>query len=226
MKLMEDPYTKPTHAGFSTPRSVESALLLAARWLSSIFRPEFMPLMGFVGLFMFTYLSLLPWAFKGAVLSLVLLGTVLLPRWTIRFWRKARGWERHLLRLRENRLFPYLIYILYYAFTLHMLNRFHLPVYMSGILISSLLIQGCGFLINLRWKISMHSAGAGGVIGALAGYSILFYFNPIGWLCLCIFISGLVGSSRMLLRQHDLWQVLAGTLLGVVCGFLGIIIHW
>ncbi len=208
----------------STTRRVESLLVLAAHWLSAVFRPEFMPLLGFVGLFVFTYLSLLPLVFKGAVLSLVLLGTVLLPRWTILFWRKARGWERHRLRLRENRLFPYLVYILYYAFTLHILNRFHLPHYMSGILVASLLIQGSCFLINLRWKISMHSAGAGGVIGALAGYSILFAFNPIGWLCLCILISGLVGSSRMLLRQHNLWQVIAGTFLGIVGGFIGVFV--
>jgi membrane-associated phospholipid phosphatase len=69
----------------------------------------------------------------------------------------------------------------------------------------------------------MHCAGAGGAIGALVAYSLIFYFNPVGWLCLLILISGLVGSSRMLLRQHDLWQVLAGTLLGVVGGFAGII---
>lgn len=205
---------------------VDVFLLKAARWFSSVFRPEFFPLLGFVGLFFFTYLSILPWAFKGAILSLVLLGTVLLPRWTILFWRKARGWEPHLLRWRENRVFPYLIYILYYAFTLHTLNRFHLPLYMSGILIGSLMIQGSCFLINLRWKISMHCAGAGGVIGALAGYSFLFSFNPLGWMCLCIFISGLVGSSRMMLRQHNLWQVLAGTFLGIAGGLLGVLLPW
>ncbi len=198
-------------------------ILLAARWLSTIFRPEFMPVIGVAVLFLFTYLSLLPWAFKLAVLLLILLGTILLPRWTILFWRRQRGWEPHLLRWRENRFFPYLIYFLYYAFTLHLLNRFHLPHYMSGILVGALLIQGSCTLINSKWKISMHCAGAGGAIGALVAYSLIFYFNPVGWLCLLILISGLVGSSRMLLRQHDLWQVLAGTLLGVVGGFAGII---
>lgn len=202
------------------------SLLIGARWLSSVFRPEFMPVVGFLALFMYTYLDLLPWQFKLAILSLIVLGTILLPRWTIRFWRKSRGWELHLLRLRQNRYFPYLIYILYYAFTLHILNRFHLPFYMSGILVVSLLIQGLCFFINLRWKISVHAAGAGGVIGALAAYGILFSFNPIGWMCVSILISGLVGSSRMILRQHDLWQVLAGTLLGVLCGFVGILYPW
>lgn len=197
-------------------------ILLAARWLSSIFRPEFMPVVAFVVLFMFTYLSLLPWAFKLAILLLIVLGTILLPRWTIRFWRHSRGWELRRLRLRENRFFPYLIYFLYYAFTLHMLKRFHLPHYMSGILISAMIIQGSCVLINTKWKISMHSAGAGGAIGALIAYSLLFYFNPVWWLCLLILLSGLIGSSRMLLRQHDLWQVLAGTFLGIVGGFIGI----
>ncbi len=201
-------------------------LLIGARWLSSIFRPEFIPVVGFLALFTYTYLNLLPWQFKTAILVLVVLGTILLPRWTIRFWRKARGWDLHLLRLRQNRYFPYLIYILYYAFTLHTLSRFHLPPYMSGILVSSLLIQGSCFMINLWWKISVHAAGAGGVTGALAAYSLLFYFNPLGWLCVSILISGLVGSSRMVLRQHDLWQVLAGTFLGVICGFLGVLIPW
>ncbi len=200
-------------------------LLIAARWLSSIFRPEFFPVLGFIALFMFTYMSLLPWTFKLIVLSMVLMGTVILPRWTILFWRKNQGWERHLLRWREHRYFPYLIYLLYYAFTLHLLHRFHLPHYMSGILVASLLIQGCCFLINLKWKISMHAAGAGGVIGALLAYSALFSFNPVGWLCISILLSGLVGSSRMLLRQHSLWQVLAGTAVGIVCSFAGIIFY-
>ncbi len=198
------------------------SLLLAARWLSAIFRPEFLPAVAFVVLFLCTYLSLLPWAFKLIVVLFVVLGTILLPRWTIRFWRHSRGWELHRLRLRQNRFFPYLIYILYYAFTLHMLDRFHLPRYMSSILIGALLIQGSCALINTKWKISMHSAGAGGAIGALIAYSLQFYFNPIWWLCLLIIIDGLVGTSRMLLRQHNLWQVLAGTFLGILLGFVGI----
>ena len=167
-------------------------------------------------------MGLLPWQFKSMVLLLVALGTVVLPRLTIRTWRRLNRMERHLLRLRRNRYFPYLIYILFYVFTLHLLHRFHLPAFMSGIIVGSLLVQTACAFINLWWKISMHCAGAGGAIGALIAYSILFSFNPLGWLCLFILISGLLGTSRMLLRQHTLWQVVAGTLVGVLCGFMGI----
>ena len=49
-------------------RSNARRLLVGARWLSSIFRPEFFPMLGFVVLFLFTYLSLLPWTLKGLIL--------------------------------------------------------------------------------------------------------------------------------------------------------------
>ena len=201
-------------------------ILIIARWLSGIFRPQYFTVLGFVVLFLFTYMSMLPWQFKGAVLALVLFGTVLLPRWTVHFWRRISGIEIHHLRFRKNRYFPYLIWICYYVFTLHMLSKFHLPTYMSGIIIAAIIIQvSCAF-VNLFWKISTHSAGAGGVCGALVAFGFIFAFNPLPWLTLCIFMSGLVGTSRMLLRQHSLAQVVAGSILGFVLGFVGIIIPW
>ena len=200
------------------------SLLIAARTLSGIFRPQYFPVLGFLALFLFTYMSMLPWTYKGTVLTLVLLGTVLLPRWTVRLWRRMNGLELHLLRHRQNRYFPYLIGICYYVFTLHILNRFHLPTFMSGIIVAAIIIQVACAIINLRWKISTHTAGAGGVCGALVAFGILFSFNPIWWLCLCILITGLVATSRMLLRQHNLWQVIAGTLVGIVCGIAGVML--
>ena len=205
---------------------MNKALLWGARALSSIFRPQYFPLVGFLALFLFTYLSLLPLSFKALIMIIVLMGTLLLPRLTIRIWRQTNGLKLHHLRLREHRSFPYLVFLLFYAFTLHFLARFHLPFYMGGILVSSLMIQAACLLINIWWKISVHSAGAGGIIGALIAFSLLFNFNPVWWLSLCILIAGLVGSSRMLLRQHTLWQVLAGTFLGILLGFIGIILKF
>jgi len=205
---------------------MNKALLWGARALSSIFRPQYFPLVGFLALFLFTYLSLLPLSFKALIMIIVLMGTLLLPRLTIRIWRQTNGLKLHHLRLREHRSFPYLVFLLFYAFTLHFLARFHLPFYMGGILVSSLMIQAACLLINIWWKISVHSAGAGGIIGAVVAFSLLFNFNPVWWLSLCIIIAGLVGSSRMLLRQHTLWQVLAGTFLGILLGFVGIILKF
>ena len=199
-------------------------LIVAARLLSAVFRPYYIPIVGFVALFTFTYLSLLPLLYKLTVVAMVYVFTILLPRLCIYVYRKLNGWAPVQLRLRENRAIPYILFILSYVACLHLMFRMHMPRYMCGILVSALLIQMVCVIVNVWWKISMHSAGAGGVIGALVAYSVLFMFNPVWWLWVTVLISGAGGTARMLLRQHSLAQVVAGTLVGVVCGFAGIIL--
>ena len=96
-----------------------------------------------------------------------------------------------------------------------------MPHFLTALIGISLLIQGVCVVLNMWWKVSMHSAGSGGVIGALMTYSSIFGFYPIWWLSLAIFVSGCVMTSRMILRQHTLAQVLGGTLIGIACGIIG-----
>ena len=199
-------------------------LIVAARLLSAVFRPYYIPIVGFVALFTFTYLSLLPLLYKLTVVAMVYVFTILLPRLCIYVYRKLNGWAPVLVRLRELRGIRFILLILSFVACVHLMFRMHMPRYMCGILVSALLIQMVCVIVNVWWKISMHSAGAGGVIGALVAYSVLFMFNPVWWLCVTVLISGAVGTARMLLRQHSLAQVVAGTLVGVVCGFAGIIL--
>jgi len=56
------------------------ALLWGARALSSIFRPQYFPLVGFLALFLFTYLSLLPLSFKALIMIIVLMVVILIYR--------------------------------------------------------------------------------------------------------------------------------------------------
>lgn len=199
-------------------------IIRTARIFSAIFRPYYMPVVGFIGLFSFTYLSLLPFNFKLFILLAIYCFTILIPQICIFCYRKINGWAPHQIRIQTNRTIPYAISIISYVACLWLMYRMHLPRYMCGIIVAALLIQASCAIINIWWKISTHSAGAGGIIGALLAYSTLFDFNPINWLCILILISGVVGSSRMLLRQHTLGQVIGGTLLGTVLGFIGIII--
>jgi len=88
----------------------------------------------------------------------------------------------------------------------------------------ALIIQILCAIINVWWKISTHTAAIGGVTGSLIAFSLLFNFNPMWWLCLTLIVSGFVGSSRMILRQHSLEQVASGFFLGIVCSFITIIV--
>ena len=48
-------------------------VILIARVLSALFRPTYYPLVGFIILFAFTYMSIFPWMFKLWVLGMVYL---------------------------------------------------------------------------------------------------------------------------------------------------------
>ena len=201
----------------------ERDIIFTARLLSSIFNPFYLPLVGLIMLFMFSYLSLLPFFFKLQVLLIVYLCTVLLPTLLIRLYRHYQGWTLYEMGIKERRMVPYIISIMSYFLCYYLMNMLHIPHFMSSILVAALAIQVVCAIINLFWKISTHTAAIGGVTGALLAFSAMFVFNPVWWLCLLIIIAGLLGTSRMILRQHSLLQVVAGFLVGVSCSVVGLI---
>lgn len=198
-------------------------LIITARVISAVFTPFYLPLLGLLALFMFSYLSLLPLFYKLTVLGIVFFFTVLLPTTLIRIYRHCQGWTLVELGQRERRMVPYVISIICYFISIYVMDKMHIPHFMSNILLVALIIQIVCALINVVWKISTHMAAIGGVTGALAAFSFFFHFNPLWWLCLLVFLSGVLGTSRMILRQHTLSQVVAGYLIGLLCAFCGVL---
>jgi len=189
-----------------------------------VFTPFYLSLVGMALLFYFSYLNVItPWQFKVAVLAMVYVFTILLPTLCIRYYRKFLGWSRADIGRKERRMVPYVISIVCYFMCYHFMNMLRIPHFISCILLASLAIQIVCAVVNVWWKISTHTAAIGGVAGALIAYSFLFRFNPVWWLCLVILLAGLVGTSRMVLRQHTLSQVVAGFLLGFLCAYVVII---
>lgn len=188
-----------------------------------VFTPFYLPLAGLLALFLFSYMRLMPLAYKLTVLLMVYLFTILLPSFLIHAYRNYQGWSRWQLGRKERRLVPYVIAILCYFLCYYIMSWMRIPQFMANILIAALVIQVVCAIVNVWWKISTHTAAIGGFEGALVAFSILFSFNPLWWFCLILIIAGMVGSSRMILRQHSLSQVVTGFLVGVVIGFWAII---
>ena len=197
----------------------EKNIILAARVLSMVFTPFYLSLVGLIALFTFSYLSLMPWAYKLTVLTLVYLFTILIPTLLIHFYRNYHGWTLIELGKKERRVVPYLLSIVSYFVCYYVMHRFNIPHFMSNILMAALIIQILCALINVWWKISTHTAAIGGVMGALQAFAVIFGFNPIGWLCLVLILAGMVGTSRMILRQHSLRQVCYGFMLGLIVAY-------
>lgn len=202
----------------------EKNIILAARVLSMVFTPFYLSLVGLIALFTFSYLSLMPWAYKLTVLILVYLFTILIPTLLIHFYRNYHGWTLIELGKKERRVVPYLLSIVSYFVCYYVMHRFNIPHFMSNILMAALIIQILCALINVWWKISTHTAAIGGVTGALQAFAVIFGFNPIGWTCLVLILAGMVGTSRMILRQHSLRQVCYGFMLGLIVAY-GVILR-
>jgi len=198
-------------------------IILAARVVSAIFNPLYLAFTSFCILFIFTYLNLLPWVFKLKALIVVYFFTILLPITLIHLYRRSKGWTLIELGQRERRMIPYLISIASYLVCYYLLDLAHTPHFMGSIVFTSLIIQVVCALINTQWKISTHTAAIGGVEGALVAMSFVFVFQALTWFCIVLLLAGLVGSARMLLRQHSLGQVVAGFGVGFFCGLFGML---
>lgn len=199
------------------------ALFVAARIISMVFTPFMVPFVAFCLLFLFTYLRIMPWGYKITVLALVYCFTILLPMLGIYLFQKINGWGVRELGHREKRFIPYGLTILSYMACLLTMYRIHLPRYMSGIIVATLMCMVLCTAINTKWKVSTHMASSGLMVGGLLSYSLIFQFNPVDWLCFFILLAGMLGSARIIVRQHSLNEVACGFLVGLLCGVVGIL---
>ena len=188
-----------------------------------VFTPFYLPMLGLTALFFLSYLNQYLPSYKFLVLAMVYFFTILLPTLLIHMYRHYNGWTLIELGIKERRVVPYVISILCYFTCLYLMEQMHTPYFMRSIVVCALIIQIVCALINVWWKISTHTAAIGGVAGALFVFSEVFRFNPTWWFCLVLVLAGLLGSSRMILRQHSLAQVVVGFIVGVACAIVGIV---
>ena len=203
----------------------ERDLMLTAKLLSMIFNPFYLPVLGMVILFLFSYMIMLPWWNKILILTVVSCFTILLPTVLINVYRHYQGWTHLQLSVKRKRAVPYLISSLCYLGCIYVMNSLHIPHLMKSILFAALVLQLVCAVINHWWKISAHSAATGAVIGGLLAFALIFDFNPQWWLCLLLIISGAVGSSRIILRQHTVMEVVGGSIIGGILTFFVILFY-
>ncbi|MBP1541131.1 MAG: phosphatase PAP2 family protein [Prevotella sp.] len=196
---------------------------MAARFVSMLFTPFYLPIVGLIALFSFSYLNIFPLLYKLEVLMLTYVLTILLPTLLIHLYRRYQGWTLIELGHRERRMVPYVISIFCYFACVYIMDSVHMPHFMGSIIMAGLMVQMVCALINVWWKISTHTAAIGGVGGALFAFAEYLNFNPVWWLCVIFIIAGLLGTSRMILRQHSLGQVVGGFWVGFVCAAIAIL---
>lgn len=198
----------------------DRTLIRTARVISAILTPFTIPFLAFLILFLFSYLRIMPLQYKLIVLGVVYCFTILMPTLTIFLFRKINGFSVEDMGERKQRFMPFILTITSYIFCLVMMHRLNIPWYMTGIILAALIMMIISVVVNLKWKLSEHMAGMGAIVGGLVSFSALFGYNPVWWLCLFIFIAGVLGTARIILQHHTLGEVLVGFAVGLVCSLL------
>ena len=198
-------------------------IIITAQVISLVFAPFYLPVVAFLVLFFYSYMSYMPWTYNVQIIFMVYCFTVILPRFGIYLYRKINGWTSHQLGKRERRMVPYFLSILCYAGLLILMNHLRMPRFTMGLILAALAVQVVCAIANSWIKVSTHAAASGGTIGILMAFSLIFHFDPTFPLCVCILLNGLVCSSRLILRQHSLADIWLGTFIGILCGFFCII---
>ncbi len=189
-------------------------LSASARITSIVFHPLLIPTLGFLLLFNSGfYFTLIPWSLKRMVLMVVFLSTCLLP--ALGIWLLGIN-QKIDLKMDKNsdRILPLILSSIFYYAGYMVLQRLPIfPIY-KFFLVASILVQIALLFISLKWKISTHSAAIGGLLGGFLAMSFLFQENPLLILTLLVLISGMVGTSRLILEKHTNSQVYSGFLTG------------
>ena len=149
----------------------EKTLIRVARMVSAVFTPFSIPFLAFLILFLFSYLSIMPIQYKLIVLGIVYCFTIMIPVLAIFIFKKINGFSAQELGERKKRYVPFFLTITSYVFCLLMMNRLNIPWYMSGIILAALIMMVICIVVNLKWKMSEHMAGDGGVLGGPVAFS-------------------------------------------------------
>ena len=191
----------------------------AAKILSTLFHPLIMPVIGLLIIFNTdSYINYaIPDELKTAVVLLVGTSTFIIPLLISLLLLNRKFISSLEMETQKERIIPYAFTIVFYVFTLYMLNRAPLPPIIFNFVIGATLSVILAFVINMKWKISAHMIGIGGLIGALICISIMLEIYITPYIVFALIAAGLVGSSRLILKAHTQLQIYVGFAVGMIC---------
>lgn len=189
-----------------------------AQFLSIAFHPLFVPLIMVALLFnSHTYVAfMVPDEMKMLIYVIIVVNMIIIPSAIFAYMKRKGMISSFQMEKKEERRLPMVIILISYVGTNFMLQGSELDALIHLLILGAAFIVVASFFITLRWKISIHMIGMGGIVGTIIGLIIQYNALLMNWLYLLIFLSGLVAYARLKLRAHTPAQVYAGFTLGVV----------
>ena len=186
--------------------------------VSYILHPIFMPLLMSFVLYKLTpmsFASISPKQFNLWMISLGMI-TVLYPLLTI-FLCKQLGFISSIhMYDPKDRIIPLIAVMIFYFWAYWVFRNNPLPIEWKSLMLGSFWGVIIIFNINIFYKVSMHTAAAGGLIGILLVVMMRSQINMVVPLFLGLVVAGLIGTIRMILGAHKGGQIWLGYAVGII----------
>lgn len=198
-----------------------------SHFLSWALVPLLMPVYGLMFAFGLSILDVAPLGMRIRFTLVAAAICVLVPIILILLLKKMGLIEDVGLNQQKERLIPYIITLVCFGGTAWFMAAKGAPLWLSLFFAGGALATLICTIVNFRWKISAHAAGIAGVVALLIRIEKDASAEPelFFWLILTIGLTGLLGSARVWLGRHTVWQVLAGYAVGFCCVFFLTMIH-
>ena len=193
------------------------AIRLAARFISYIFHPLFVPV--YIAWFLITVQPYLCASFTPADKLITLLRFIIMysffPLVTVLLARGLGFIDSIYLKTQKERVIPYIACGIYYFWMCYVLRN--QPQFSKEVVQLSMAIfiaSSIGLLVNIYMKVSMHSIA----MGILLVFMSLLAFTQAGsytvYMSVAFLLAGLVCTARFIVSDHTAKEIYTGLVVG------------
>ncbi len=192
-----------------------------AQFLSIVLHPVLMPTYAMLMIFQlntyFAYTTL-PQS-KRELFIVIIFNTLIMPV-VISYLLITKGYIKSFeMQKREERIIPFVSNLILLMIAYYMMRQIPLPNIFYLLLLGAAASVAIAIIINLKWKISIHMIGIGGIAGALYGMSAFLVIDLRIPILISILVAGLLGTARLSLGAHHPLQVYTGFFVGFFCEY-------
>lgn len=190
-------------------------------FISWVMVPLLMPVYGVLLAFNVSILDFTPISVKTVFTLVTVAFTVAVPALLVLLLKRMGLVHDIGLNGRKERLIPYIISIVCLVGTGWFMWYKGAPMWLVMFFGGGAVAGFVNLLVNFKWKISAHAAGVAGVVALLIRIIRVGFPQEEAfiWLLVSIALSGLLGTTRVWLGRHTVWQVFAGYAVGFLSVF-------
>lgn len=206
--------------------TVNRILAGLARFVSSVLSPLLMPTYGSILVLWTSILCALPSGTRVTAVIVIMGITCIIPMTGIGLLHHFGFISDKRLNKPRERTIPYIIAVACYTAAVFYLDHIHAPSWFTMFAVGGLVTLVITATINVWWKISAHMGGTGGVVALIYQMHKMNVeaFDLFWVLAAAVFLAGVVGTSRLILKSHNVAQVLAGFANGFLCVYLAMLL--